>query len=40
MLKKSLIVFQDDDETLAAGFHMDTAVKGASAQGHGFQLKF
>ncbi|XP_025081014.1 cyclin-dependent kinase 11B-like isoform X2 [Pomacea canaliculata] len=37
---KAFAKLMDDDETLAAGFHMDTAVKGASAQGHGFQLKF
>ncbi|XP_070207735.1 cyclin-dependent kinase 11B-like isoform X2 [Littorina saxatilis] len=31
----------DEEENLqVAGFHMETAVKGASAQGAGFQLKF
>ena len=30
----------DEDKLQAGGFHMDTAAKGASAQGGGFQLKF
>ena len=30
--------FQDDEESM--GFHMSNAVKGASAQGPGFSLKF
>nr|KAG5710065.1 hypothetical protein BaRGS_030141 [Batillaria attramentaria] len=38
---KAYAMLMDDEENLTAGgFHMSTAVKGASAQGTGFQLKF
>ena len=41
ILSLTMHLWQDDEENLqAAGFHMDTAAKGASAQGAGFQLKF
>lgn len=38
---KAYAMLMDDEENLTAGgFHMSTSMKGASAQGTGFQLKF